>query len=137
MTPSAGEHLPKRVTWLLTLSIVSLLTTVPHAFEDFAADELGRFGLHLSVLQFGFGVAFLVAMQATAIALSARQQRGGYTLSLALGTFWLVGAGILHVPQVLSEPFRTGLLSIAVIIGIMGTNLAVVVAALGVLRSIR
>src|SRR5258708_8909660 len=107
MTPSAGEHLPRRVIWLLALSIVSLLTTVPHAFEDFAANELARFDLHLSVLQFGLGVAFLVAMQATAIALSARQQRGGYALALALGTFWLVGAGILHAPQVLSEPLLT------------------------------
>src|SRR5258708_12683922 len=119
MTPSAGEHLPRRVTWLLTLSIVSLLMTVPHAFEDFAADELGRFGLHLSVLQFGFGVAFLVAMQATAIALSARQQRGGYKLSLALGTFWLVRAGILHVPHVLTEPIPPALLSILAIIRIL------------------
>ena len=130
MTPGADERLPRSVTWLLALSILSLLTTVPHAFEDFAADELARFDLHLEVLQFGLGVAFLVAMQAAAIALSARRQPAGYLLSAALGAFWFVGAGVLHVPQLLGGPFRAGLPSIALIMAIMGANLAVLAAAI-------
>jgi len=48
------------------------------------------------------------------------------------------GAGILHLPDVLSGPFRTGLPSAALVAGIMATNLAVGIAsALAIARSYR
>lgn len=123
------SRLPVEVRWLLVFSVVSFFTTVPHAFEDFAAGEMTRFGLHLSVLQYGLGVALLMALQAIAIAASARTMRGGYVLSVGLAAFWFAGAGLLHLPDVLSGPFRGGAPSAALVAGIMATNLAVGIAA--------
>ncbi|MHB8619939.1 MAG: hypothetical protein ACYDAG_10255, partial [Chloroflexota bacterium] len=91
----------------------------------FAQDEMARFGVHLSPLQFGLGVAILVALQAAAIARSATGRRGGYLLA----AFWLVGAGVLHLPDVLAGLFRAGPPSITLVAGIMVLNLAILVAA--------
>ena len=135
---SRGFKPPAEVRWLLGFSILSFFATVPHAFEDFAAGEMTRFGLHVSVLQYGLGVALLVALQAAAIAASTRMVRAGYLLSIGLAAFWFAGAGILHLPDVLSGPFRTGLPSAALVAGTMATNLAVGIAsALAIARSYR
>lgn len=125
--------LPRTIQWVIGLSILTFLFTVPHTAEDFLHGEPARLGLSNSSMAFVLAVAY--AVQALAVALSARQKPAGHRLHLCVGLVWCLGAAVIHLPEVLAPgPYREGLASHAVLFGVMLSTVALSVASFLALR---
>ncbi|MFQ5846219.1 MAG: hypothetical protein ACE5IQ_00940 [Candidatus Methylomirabilales bacterium] len=128
--------LPRTVQWLIGLSVLSFLFTVPHAAEDFLHGEAARLGLNNTAMAVGLAVAY--AGQALGLALSARQNRVGHLAHLALGLVWCIGAVVIHLPEVLAPgPYREGPASQIFLFGVIISTGALAAASLLALRGLR
>lgn len=100
------------------LSAASVLFTLTHSFEDFHHAIYARFGLDLLPAAFLLSVAY-----AAQLLLAVGAWHGSRVALLgnaALAGTWLVGAAVDHLPEVLaSEPYRAGLISKGLEVGIM------------------
>ncbi len=125
--------LPRTIRWMIGISILTFLFTVPHAAEDFLHGEPARLGLSNTSMAFVLAVAY--AVQALAVALSACQKSAGHWLHLAVGLVWCLGAAVIHLPEVLAPgPYREGLASHALLFALMLSTAALSVASFLALR---
>lgn len=106
--------------WLVTLSALSVPFTLTHVIEDFSVGIHQRFGLPLltaaSLVSLGY------AAQVAGAALSARDDRRGHLLNLAVALAWFFGAVLDHLGEVLFVPigqYRAGTVSKALEVGII------------------
>ena len=120
-------------TWLVPVSVASLLVTLPHSFEDFVAGVQRDYGL--STLGGGLLLACVYVVQVIGIVLASHRSRPGYWLHLLVGLFWFVGSVYDHLDDVLfADPYRAGWPSKALELGIMAISAAIVALALLSLR---
>lgn len=79
---------------LITVTIVLIAVTLPHALEDFHYGDLMRFGIRLplSVLL----LAMTYSLQLLGIGLMVRGDLRAALLLAAIGAIWCVGAIVVH-----------------------------------------
>lgn len=119
---------------VLSLSLLLLWVSIAHSLEDFVYGIPARFGLSVATAARLLGAGYVV--QVTGVVLSARGQRAGYVLTLATGAGWTLGAAIDHLGEVLTAwPYREGVISKALEVGIMLTGGMLALVSLWVLLS--
>jgi len=117
----------------VAVSIASLFVTLPHSFEDFVAGVPADFGF--TVLTAGVLLAAAYVVQVVGILLASRGLRLGYWLHLLIGLGWFLGSVLDHLDDVLlADPYRGGLLSKALAVGIMVASAAIVALSVLALR---
>ncbi|MGH7747741.1 MAG: rhodanese-like domain-containing protein [Candidatus Dormibacteria bacterium] len=119
---------PMRV--LITLSLASLLFTVAHVIEDFQNSVTER--LHAPLWPTIVAVGAVLAAQLAATA--ASHNRASRMVLAVLGAAWTIGAIAFHSGDLLSENFRSGLPSKALIAGMILSQATIAVVAA---RSVR
>ena len=122
---------------LLVVSVISVFFTLTHSLEDFAYNvPQERFGVPFYPA--AIALAGVYAVQVLAAALSAREDRRGHWLNVALGFGWLAAAALDHLGEVLfAWPYRAGLVSKALETGIMLSGAAWGALAVAAARAAR
>lgn len=107
---------------VIGLSLLSLPFILPHVIEDFAEEITRRVGLSTA------GGAFLLggylALQSLGLALVALGRRAGFVLTFWIGLIWVAGALVDHGPALLAGGFRSGVLSVLWVVGLVVTQAA-------------
>jgi hypothetical protein len=121
--------------WMIiaVLSCLLILFTLPHGFEDVTHGEPARFGVSQGV--FAVGLALAYAAQGLALYWLGLGRRIGLWAHLALGFGWGIAAIVAHVPEALAPgPYRSGVLSLADLLGMIVIGLSLGAASASALR---
>jgi hypothetical protein len=119
---------------VIVLSFLLLWVSIAHSLEDFVYGIPARFGLSVVTAALVLGAAYVV--QVTGILLAAKHARSGYMLTFATGAVWAIAAAADHLKEVLTVwPYREGVLSKVLEIGIMLVGAALAAISLVVLLS--
>lgn len=111
---------------MIGLSLLTLIFTLPHSFEDFVYGIPARFGL--SVMLAGILLSLAVIAQVVALLLVSHRRLSGVVITLAIALFWFVGAVADHLHDVLlTSPYREGDISKVMEVGIMVSMAALAV----------
>ena len=106
--------------FVIALSLLGLPFILPHIIEDFAEEITRRVGLSTA------GGAFLLggylALQSLGLVLIALGRRAGFVLTFWIGLIWVAGAVLDHGADVLAGGFRSGLLSVLWVVGLVLTQ---------------
>jgi len=113
-----------RLAWV---SSVAFLFTIPHSIEDFTYGIAQRFGL--SVLTGAVSLGIVLAAQVWATAALGWRPWLARSVLLFVGLFWVIGALADHVPDLLNADWRSGVLSKALVVGIILSQALVVALA--------
>jgi len=107
-----------RAAWPILLTLLLVAATVPHAIEDFRFGEFARFGVSTTTAACALVVVY--AAQGAGMLLAARGSITGFRLLAAAALVWTVGAIAIHGSEIVSSgPYRNGLESKALIVGIV------------------
>ncbi len=127
----------KHSTWRTSVVILSLLLifmALPHTLEDFALGEPAKNGVPAPVL--AGVIAGLFALQGLALFFLGSGQRRGYFIHLGLGLFWPLAAGSAQLPVILTfQPYRSGLISLHYVFGMIILGILLFLASIQGLRS--
>lgn len=127
------KYFPKNVRWIVFLSLLLIFFTIPHTLEDFATGEPGKAGIPAPIL--ALVVSFIFALQATGLYWLGQKDRRGLWIHLVVGVFWPVASGFAQLPTILNEPsYRSGLISILYVGGIIAIGLLLLVFSVNGLR---
>ncbi len=114
--------------WVVGLAVASLIVTLPHSLEDFVSGIPARFGL--SVLVAGVILGFGYAVHVVGILRAAQGSPIGYAINMLIGLIWFLGAVFDHLPEVVGTgPYRAGLPSKALVVGIMVISAALAIVS--------
>lgn len=117
---------------VIVLSLLLLWVSMAHSLEDFVYGIPARFGLSVISAALVLGAVYVV--QVTGILLASKNARSGYMLTLATGAVWAIAAAADHLKEVLIVwPYREGVLSKLLEVGIMLVGAALAVVSLVVL----
>ncbi len=115
------------------LSIALVFFTLPHALEDFALGEPQARGIPAPAI--ATVVSILFAAQAAGLYWLGRGLARGLWAHVALGVIWPVASGLAQLPEIFGEePYRSGALSVAYVLGIILVGASLLVASLLALR---
>lgn len=123
---------------LTVVSSAALLVglSVAHALEDFAYGVPARFGVAIAPAAVIVGLGYLAHV--AIIVLAARDKAVGYFGNFAIAITWLVAAALDHPKEVLFvAPYRAGLISKSLIIGLMLTALVSSIISLLAWKGVR
>ncbi|GAC1401910.1 MAG: hypothetical protein NVS4B12_13140 [Ktedonobacteraceae bacterium] len=121
---------------VIWLSLLLLWVSIAHSLEDFVYGIPARFGLSVVTAALVLGAGYVV--QATGILLASKNQRSGYMLTLTTGAGWTIAAAADHLKEILTVwPYREGVISKVLEVGIMLVGAALAIASLVVLLSRR
>lgn len=130
-------ELAKRIQWRTSVVVLSLLlffVTVPHTLEDFSLGEPAKNGVPAPVL--ATVIAALLALQGLALFLAGKNDRRGYFIHLGIGIFWPLAAGAAQLPVILTfQPYRSGLISLHYVFGMIILGLLLFTASILALRT--
>ncbi|HCI80420.1 MAG TPA: hypothetical protein DHW02_12100 [Ktedonobacter sp.] len=119
---------------VILLSFLLLWVSIAHSLEDFVYGIPARFGLSVVTAALVLGAAYVV--QVTGILLASKHARSGYMITFATGAVWAIAAAADHLKEVLTVwPYREGVLSKLLEVGIMLVGAALAVISLVVLLS--
>jgi hypothetical protein len=117
---SRTRPLARFVPWVIGLSLLTILFTVPHSLEDFVYGLPGRFGVSVMLAGILLSLAFLA--QIVGLLLVSHQRLSGFVITLAIALFWFAGAIADHLHDVLHTwPYREGIISKVMEVGIMAS----------------
>lgn len=118
-------------TRIALISILLLFFTIPHTLEDFASGEPGKAGIPAPLISLVVSVMF--GLQALGLYWLGQNRRRGLWVQLVVGGFWPLAAGLAQLPAILSQPtYRSGLISVAYVVGILVAGILLLVfSALG------
>lgn len=112
---------------VIALSLLGLPFILPHIIEDFAEEITRRAGLSTA------GGAFLLggylALQSLGLVLIALGRRAGFVLTFWIGLIWTAGAVLDHGHALVGVEFRSGVLSVLWVAGLIVTQSASAVLA--------
>ncbi len=109
-----------RGRWVVFLSALSI--------EDFQYNIAARFGLPVLLAAFLLSIAY--AVQVYGSALAANERPLGFVINLALALIWFWGAVLDHLGEILfANPYRSGLVSKGLEVGIILVSAAWAVAS--------
>ncbi len=118
---------------IVFLSILLIFFTIPHTLEDFATGEPAQAGIPAPLLAFVVSVIF--ALQALGLYWLGQKKRRGIWVHMIIGVFWPLASGFAQLPAILSEPvYRSGIVSVAYVVGIILVGFTVFVLAALALR---
>jgi hypothetical protein len=121
---------------VILLSFLLLWVSIAHSLEDFVYGIPARFGLSVVAAALVLGAAYVV--QVTGILLASKNARSGYMLTFATGAVWAIAAAADHLKEVLTVwPYREGVLSKMLEVGIMLVGAALAIVSLVVLYASR
>lgn len=125
----------RRWTVVTLLSVALLFFSIPHVLEDFALGEPLKRGVPPAAI--AFVVSVLLAVQGLGLHALGRRSVAGLRVHAGLGLLWAIAAGVAQVPELLQPTaYRSGVISAAYVIGVIGVGLALsVVSLLAWLRS--
>jgi len=107
---AAMQPLTHLAPWIIRLSVVTFLFTLPHSFEDFVYGIPGRFGL--SVMAAGMLLSLAFVTQVVGVLLILHRRQSGLVITLGIALFWFIGAVADHLHDVLvAWPYREGIIS--------------------------
>lgn len=116
------------------LSVALFFFSVPHTLEDFALGEPLKRGVPAPVI--AFVVSSLLALQALGLSWLGQRRRLGLWVHAALGLFWAVAGGAAQFPELLSSgSYRSGPISAAYVLGLVGLGAALFVTSLAALKA--
>ncbi len=122
-------NLQSRQTLVIGCSLLLLWVSIAHSLEDFVYGIPARFGLSVATAALLLGAGYVV--QVTGILLATKGQRSGYVLTLVTGAVWAIAAALDHLGEVLTIwPYREGVISKALEVGIMLTGVALALVSL-------
>jgi hypothetical protein len=126
----------RRTSWVVGTAALMVGLSMAHVLEDFVNGVPARFGFETAPAALLVGLAY--AVHIVFIALAARDRVLGYMGNLGVGAFWLIVAAADHLEDVLFlEPYRAGVISKALVSGLMLAALALAVISLLAWRSWR
>lgn len=118
---------------VVVLSVLLMLTVIPHTLEDFSIGEPAKNGIPMLVLQ--IVVAALITAQALGLYNLGGNHRRGYIIQMGAGLIWPLLAGSAQLPAILSgEPYRSGFISIFFVMGMIVSGILLFLASLQGLR---
>ncbi|MDP3231500.1 MAG: hypothetical protein Q8S33_18655 [Myxococcales bacterium] len=125
----------RRWTVVTLLSVALLFFSIPHVLEDFALGEPLKRGVPPAAI--AFVVSVLLGAQGLGLHALGRRSVAGLGVHAGLGLLWAVAAGMAQLPELLeSTAYRSGFISAAYVIGVIGVGLALsLVSLLALLRS--
>jgi len=116
------------------LSILLLFFSVPHTLEDFATGEPAKARVPAPVLS--LVVSVVLSSQALGLYWLGQNRRSGLAVHIGIGLFWPVASGVAQLPAILSgDPYRSGLISILYVGGILVVGILLLVFSLRAWRS--
>lgn len=131
-----SETKTKLSAWKGSVVVLSLLLfffAVPHTLEDFALGEPAKNGVPTVVLS--FVVASMFALQGLALFWAGQKDRRSYYLHAGLGVFWALASGFAQLPVILtSSDYRSGIISLAYVAGLIVIGVLLFVTSLQALR---
>ena len=119
---------------VIFLYLVLAFFAVPHLIDDFLFDIPAEFGLSVQLTQVLTGV-FIVIYLAIMIPL-ARGKQAGIISAMSMGGFLALAGFLKHIPLILQPgPYWSGWFSEGLIIGLIISGLAVLLAGALTLRA--
>jgi hypothetical protein len=123
--------------WTMRMVILSLLLfffSIPHTLEDFALGQPAKNGIPAPLL--AFLIATLVALQGLGLFWAGRQERRSIFIHAGLGLAWALAAGFEQLPVILTtESYRSGLISILYVAGMIVIGILLFLVSLQALRT--
>ncbi|GEM_PF-4466745 len=114
---------------VLTSSLALIGVCIAHSLEDFVYGIPARFHLSVMTAALLLGAAFVV--QVGGIVLATSRRRLGYLVTGLTGAGWAVAAAADHLGEVVFvSPYREGILSKALEVGIMGIGALLAIVSL-------
>ena len=108
------------------IAALTVSFSLAHVLEDFVNDVPARFSFETAPAALLVGLAY--AFHVVLIALAARDEVLGYAGNLVVAVFWLVVAAVDHLGELLfAETYRAGLISGALVVGLLASALALAV----------
>lgn len=122
--------------WVVGTAALLVGVSSAHVCEDFVYGVPARFGVAVAPAAVFVGVAY--AVHAVLIALAARGATSGYLGNAAAGLGWFLAAALDHLGEVLFDsPYRAGVISKALEVGIMLAGGGLLVVSLSAWRQRR
>jgi len=119
----------KRSKLVITLGVILAFFSVPHLIDDFLFDIPAEFGLTNMQAQVLSGV--FISFYLWIMILASMDRRIGYFGTAFLGGFLALAVLLKHIPKILRpEPYWSGWFSETLIIGILLSGMALLVASI-------
>ena len=123
--------------WRLRVAVLSLLlifVAIPHTLEDFALGEPAKNGVPFTAL--ATVVAVLFTLQGLGLYWLGQNDRRAYFIHAGLGLFWPLAAGGAQLPTILTlQPYRSGLVSLLYVAGMLILGAMLFLSAVLALRA--
>jgi hypothetical protein len=115
-------------SWLL------FFFNIPHTLEDFATGMPAKEGIPTPLL--ALVISLFISLQALGLYLLGQKQRKGLFVQLGIGLFWPIASGVAQLPTILSEGilYRSGLISIFYVVGLIVVGLLLCISSIISLR---
>ncbi len=121
------------IRWAVALAALMVPFTVTHAFEDFAYGIPARLGVQ--PLPAAFVLSLVYTVHLLAAVGTARGFRPAMVIAAVLGFGWSAAAALDHGREILfADPYRAGLISKALEVGIIVVGAAWGIASVIALR---
>ena len=116
------------LAWLL------FFFNIPHTLEDFATGMPAKEGIPVPLLS--LVISIVISLQALGLFWLGQEKRKGFFILLGLGLFWPIASGIAQLPTIIAEgtSYRSGLISIFYVIGLIVTGILLFVSSIISLR---
>jgi hypothetical protein len=121
-------------SWLIAVTVLLVIVTVPHTREDFCYGDLARLGISVSRGHLILAMAY--TLQLVGIILTILQSRVGPWLLGAMGAIWCVGAIVIHGHDLLfaGPSYRHGAISKLLEVAIIALGATTAVLAVAITR---
>jgi hypothetical protein len=118
---------------VIILSLLLFFFAIPHTLEDFSIGQPAKAGIPAPLL--AFVISGLFSLQALGLFWLGQKRRQGLFVHIGIGLFWPLASGIAQLPTILSgSPYRSGVLSIFYIGGMIAAGIALCISSIISLR---
>jgi len=108
---------------------------IPHTLEDFATGMPAKEGIPTPLL--ALVISIFISLQALGLYWLGQKQRKGLFVQLGIGFFWPIAAGVAQLPTIINEgaSYRSGLISIFYVVGLIVVGVLLCISSIISLRS--
>jgi len=108
---------------------------IPHTLEDFATGMPAKQGIPTPLL--ALVISLLISLQALGLYWLGQKKRKGLFVQLGMGLFWPIASGVAQLPTIINEgvSYRSGLISIFYVVGLIVVGILLCISSIISLRS--